>query len=181
MTKHSHFPYTSTRSSIPHNTNRKHNIHHILYTNIQYISTLQCSKPTIFNNSRYTTNIPTDLHTVITTDKTNMYHIHTYIVSKHLATRGNNKKTHTPPLHIGSSEEILPCLTTCHILVQLRTDKSPFLKSYLHKVDTKSHPSPLCPLSHTGHTSSLQLHPHTHHVVTPRFVDRPFRSDGTTG
>ena len=29
---------------------------------------------------------------------------------------------------------------------------------YLHKVDVKSHPSPLCPLCNT-HTSFLQLHP----------------------
>ena len=41
MMKHSHSPYTSTYSSTPHNTNRKHNIHHIPYTNTQHISTLQ--------------------------------------------------------------------------------------------------------------------------------------------
>ena len=34
MTKHSYFPYTSTYISTRHNTNRKHNIHHIPYTNI---------------------------------------------------------------------------------------------------------------------------------------------------
>ena len=39
MTKH--FSYTSTYSSTPHNTNRKHNIHHIPYTNTQHTSTLQ--------------------------------------------------------------------------------------------------------------------------------------------
>ena len=38
MTKHSHFSYTTTYSSTPHNTNRKHNIHHIHYTNIHYTS-----------------------------------------------------------------------------------------------------------------------------------------------
>ena len=94
------------------------------------------AKNTIFSNGRYTTNIPTDPHTISTTAvKTNMHHIHT------------------------------------------------FLKSYLHKVDAKSHPSPLCPLcnTHTRHTSSLQLHPHTHHIVTPGFVDRPRRSDCTAG
>ena len=32
--EHSYFPYTSTNSSTPHNSNRKHNIHHIPYTNI---------------------------------------------------------------------------------------------------------------------------------------------------
>ena len=39
MTKHAHFPYTSIYSSTPHNTNRKHNIHHIPYTNTQHTST----------------------------------------------------------------------------------------------------------------------------------------------
>ena len=34
---------------------------------------------------------------------------------------------------------------------------------------------------HTQHTSSLQLHPHTHHIVTPGFVDGPRRSDCTAG
>ena len=33
----------------------------------------------------------------------------------------------------------------------------------------------------TRHTSSLQLHPHTHHIVAPGFVDRPRRSDCTAG
>ena len=67
---------------------------------------------TIFNNSRYTTNIPTDPHTVTAKDiKTNMRHIHTSIVSRHLATRGNNKILRTPPPHTSSSEEILPRLT----------------------------------------------------------------------
>ena len=40
MTKHSCFPYTSTYSSTRHNTNRKHNIHYICYTNTQHTSTL---------------------------------------------------------------------------------------------------------------------------------------------
>ena len=38
MTKHSYFPYMSTYSSTRHNTNRKHNIHHTPYTNIQHTS-----------------------------------------------------------------------------------------------------------------------------------------------
>ena len=55
-----------------------------------------------------------------------------------------------------SSEEILPRLTR-RTLAQLRTNKSPFLKSYLHKVDAKTHPSPLCPL--------CNIHTHdTHHL-----------------
>ena len=35
--------------------------------------------------------------------------------------------------------------------------------------------------SHTQHTSSLQLHPHARRIVTPGFVDRSCRSEGTTG
>ena len=50
MTKHSHFPYTSTYSSTARNSNRKHNIHHIPYFNTPRL------KSTIFNNARYTTN-----------------------------------------------------------------------------------------------------------------------------
>ena len=47
-----------------------------------------------------------------TTDiKTNMLHIHTSIVSSHLATRGNNKILRTPPPHISSPEEIFARLT----------------------------------------------------------------------
>ena len=68
------------------------------------------------------------------------------------------------------------------LIKNCRTHKSPFIKSYLHKVDAQLHPSPLFPLCNTqGHTSSLQLHPHKHHIVTPGFVDRPCRSDCTAG
>ena len=85
-----------------------------------------------------------------------MRHIHTSIVSMHLATRGNNKTLRAPPPHIFSSEEILPRITR-RTIAQLRTNKSLFLKSYLHKVDAKTHPSPLCPL--------CNIHTHdTHHL-----------------
>ena len=49
-----------------HNTNIKHNIHQIPYTNIQQTSTTPDLK-NIFNNGRYTTNIPTGPYTVTTT------------------------------------------------------------------------------------------------------------------
>ena len=74
-----------------------------------------------------------------------MHHIHTYIVSRHLAIRGNNKILRTPLPHISNYEEILSDVT-CRTLAQLRTNESQFLKSYLHKVDANSHPSTLCPL-----------------------------------
>ena len=91
-----------------------------------------------------------------------MRYIHTSIVSRHLATRSNNKILRTPPPHISSSEEIIPRLTR-RTLAQPRTSKSPFLKSYLHKVDTKSHPSPLCTLCNT-HTHD------THHLFNCTYI-----------
>ena len=48
MMKHSHFLYTSTYSSTPHNPNRKHNIHHIPYSDTQHTSTLQGKKKNYF-------------------------------------------------------------------------------------------------------------------------------------
>ena len=69
--------------------------------------------------------------------------------------RGNNKILRTPPPHISSAEEILPYIT-CRTLAQLRTNKSPFLKSYLHKVDVKSHPSPT--ISSTAPTYTPHCH-----------------------
>ena len=97
-----------------------------------------------------------------------MRHIHTSIVSRHLATRGNNKILRTPPPHTSSSEEILP-RPTRRTLAQLRTNKSPFLKSYLHKVDAKSHPSPLCPLcnNHTHDTHHLFNCTHIRTILSP--------------
>ena len=83
--------------------------------------------------------------------KTNICHTHTAIISRHLATRGKNKILRTRPTHIISSEEILPRFTR-RTLAQFRTNKSSYLKSYLHKVDAKSHPSPLCPLCNTHNT-----------------------------
>ena len=77
------------------------NIHHIPHTNIQHTSTLQATN-TIFNNNHYTTNISIDPHTVTTTTKkTNIIHIHTSIVFRHLATRGNtNIYVHTSTTHL---------------------------------------------------------------------------------
>ena len=94
-----------------------------------------------------------------------MRHIHTSIVYRHLVTRGNNKILRAPPPHISSSEEIL---TRC-TLAELRTNKSPFLKSYLHKVDAKSQPSPLCPLcnTHTHDTHHLFNGTHIRTILSP--------------
>ena len=82
----------------------------------------------------------------------------------HLATRGNNKILRTPPPHISSSVEILPRLNR-RTLAQLRTNKSPFLNSYLHKVNVKTHPSPLRPLCNT-HTHDIHHLFNCTHICT---------------
>ena len=99
--------------------------------------------------------------------KTNMRHTHTSIVSRHLTTRGNNKILHTPPPHVISSEEILTRFTR-RTHVQLLTNNSPYLRSYLHKVDAKSHPSPLCPLCSTHTHNTHHLFNCTHNTYAPR-------------
>ena len=108
-----------------------------------------------------------------------MLNLHISIVSRHLATRGNNKILRTPPPHISSSEEILPRLTR-HTLVQRITNKSPFLKSYLHKVDAKSHPSPLCPLCNTHIHDTHHLFNFTHISTTVSPMDLWTYPDGVT-
>ena len=90
-----------------HKQKTQHSLHP-LHKYTTYFNTPRLNN-TIFNNGRYTTNIPTEPHTVTTTDiKIKMRHIHTSIVSGHLATRCNNKilRTHLP--HIINSEEIFP-------------------------------------------------------------------------
>ena len=115
-------------------------------------------KPTTFNNSRYTTHIPTVPCTVTTADiKANMRDIHTSIVSQLLAARDNNKLLRTHPPRVSSTEENLPRHTR-RTLAQLRRNKSPFLLSYLHKIDASTRPSPLCPLCRT--------HEHTTHLFS---------------
>ena len=58
-------------------------------------------------------------------------------------------------------EKILPRLSR-RTIAQLRTNKTPFLKSYLHKVDAKSHPSPLFPLCSTHIHDTQHLFKYTH-------------------
>ena len=120
-------------------------------------------------------------HTVTTIDiKTNMRHLHTSIVSRHLVTRGNNKILCTPPPHTSSSEERLPRLTR-RTLAQLRTNKSPFLKSYLHRVDAKSYPSPLCYLCNTHTHDTHHLFNCAHICTTLQGVHLSFNANRPVG
>ena len=118
-------------------------------------------KHTIFNNDRYTTHYHRHPPVTTTFIKTNKRHIHPSIVSRHQARRGNNKILRTPLPHISGSKEILPRLTR-RILAELITNKSPYLKSYVHKTTPNHihhHYSPF--QTPTQPTSSLQLFPHT--------------------
>ena len=73
-----------------------------------------------------------------------MLHIHTSIVSMHLATRGNNKILRTPPPHISSSEEILP---------------PPSLVAPLPNSEQLNHP-----FSNPTYTKSTPNHTHIHNT-----------------
>ena len=103
MAKHSHSPYTST-SQYKHKT--QHPSHPLHKHNILQHSK---AKKTLFLTTAATQQTFPQTPTVTTTDiKTSMRHIHTSIVSRHLATRGNNKILRTPPPHTSSSEETSP-------------------------------------------------------------------------
>ena len=130
---------------------------HPLYRYTTHNTSQRLMKPTTFNNSRYTTNILIAPCTVTTADiKANMRDIHTTIVSQHLTVRDNNKILRTHPPQVSSTEENLPRHTR-RTLAQLRTNKSPFLLSYLHKIDASTHPSPLCPLCRTHEHTTQHL------------------------
>ena len=86
----------------------------------------------------------------------NMRDIHTTIVSQHLAARDDNKILRTHPPQVSSTEENLPRHTR-RTLAQLRTNKSPFLLSYLHKIDASTHPSRICLLCRTHEHTTQHL------------------------
>ena len=106
-----------------------------------------------------------------------MCHIHASIVSMHLTTRGNNKIPRTPPPHISSSKERLPPTHSSHPFStqNKQITLSQIILTHSRRQITSITTMP--PLQHP-HTPSLQLHPHTHHTVTPGFVDRPRWSAG---
>ena len=88
------------------------------------------------------------------------HYIHTIIVSQHVVARDNNKILCTHPPQVSSTEEHLRRHTR-RTLAQLKTNKSPFLLSYPHKIDASRHQSPLCPL--------YRIHEHT----TPHLFSCP--------
>ena len=115
-------------------------------------------KKTIFNNNQYTLNIDPDPTLAIdeNTIKRNMKTIHTTIVQDHLNNRPINKLLNRPPPDIDKKEETLPHFTR-RKLSQLRTNKSPLLMTYLHKIDPANHPAANCPLCNDPNHDSLHL------------------------
>ena len=82
--------------------------------------------------------------------------IHTTIVQDHLNNRPINKLLNRPPPDIDKKEETLPH-STRRKLSQLRTNKSPLLMIYLHKIDPANHPAANCPLCNDPNHDSLHL------------------------
>ena len=102
-----------------------------------------------------------------------MRHIHVFIVSRHLATRGNNKILCAPPPHIISSEEILPRITR-RSHAQLRIHKSPsnhtYTKSTLKHINQQyAHSVTSTYTTHIVSSTAPTYAP----IATPGFVDRP--------
>ena len=118
----------------------------------------QLKKKTIFNNNQYTLNIDPDPTLAIdeNTIKRKMKTIHTTIVQDHLNNRPINKLLNRPPPDIDKREETLPH-STRRKLSQLRTNKSPLLMTYIHKIDPANHPAANCPLCNDPNHDSLHL------------------------
>src|SRR5579872_4454169 len=70
---------------------------------------------------------------------------HSLAVTNHKCTIPENKILEMQAPEIHHSAETLTRYHSC-LLSQLRTNKSLFLLSYLHKINPSEHPSPLCPL-----------------------------------
>jgi hypothetical protein len=120
-----------------------HTLHRLttLPTNARHMK-----QTTFSNDNNYTTNIDTDPElTDDATIKLNMKTIHTTIVQEFLSNRPHNKLLNRQAPDIDKTEETLPRMTRRR-LAQLRTDKSPLLMTYLHKIDPDNHPSDTCPL-----------------------------------
>jgi hypothetical protein len=101
--------------------------------------------------------IQTDPATVTSENiKQNLKTIHTSIVQKYLADRLPNKILNEKPPTIDKSEESLSRKNR-RILAQTRTNKSPLLFSYKHKIDPHTYPSSLCPLCNSHEHDSTHL------------------------
>ena len=110
-----------------------------------------------------------------------MRHIDTSIVSRHLATRDNNKILRTPPPAL---KRYFPASLVAPLpnseQINHPSSKYTYTQSRRQNTSITTIP-PSVTLTHTTHTPSLQLHPHTNHIVTPGIVDRPRLDECTAG
>ena len=112
-------------------------------------------KQTTFNNNNdYTINRQLD-DPDEDSIKTGLKDNHRTIVQTYLDNRPDNKLLNGPTPDIDKTEETLDRRTR-RTLAQLRTNKSPLLMTYRHKIDPDNFPSDLCPLCRrqphdTGH------------------------------
>ena len=131
---------------------------HPLHKLIQQNNQPRHIKTSIFQtNNTYTQTIPTDsTNTTAETIKHNLKTTHSIVVNQYLAERYPNKIINQDPPVVHKSEETLTRKSRC-ILAQIRTNKSPLLFTYKHKIDPHTYPNPLCPLCklHEHDTSHL--------------------------
>src|SRR5207245_2006861 len=118
------------------------------------------------NDNDHTIDIPTDSnYTSSDTVKSNMKIIHTQIVTEYTKLLPENKILGHQAPEIHHTEELLPRKTRC-TLSQLRTNKSPFLLSYKHKINPTLYPSSLCPLCKNFEHNTSHLFNCTHIPTT---------------
>ena len=171
MTKHSHFPYTSTYISTIQTDNTTS-----ITSLTQTYNILQHSEATNISSrplhNKYSNIPPTDTTTDI---KTNIRHIHTSIVSRHRATRGKNILLRTLPPQNSNSEKY--CAHFHHTIaapkIYLPASRvTPFPNS-----EQINHPS-------SNHTYTKLTPNHFHHhcvpSVTPTYTTRIIFSTSPT-
>src|SRR6476619_5249270 len=133
-------------------------------------------KQTIFENTSFTTNLDANpTNTTETTVQRNIREIHHSIVEHHLQSLKPNKIINQPAPPINKDEQTL-LRKTRRTLAQLRTNKSPFLKSYLHKT-THPHYALYVTLKTMipNKCSSAPHYQHTSHPLTYGMTLWPWR------
>ena len=115
-------------------------------------------KNSIFQaNNTYTHIIPTDPTTVTPENiKQNLKTIHTSIMQKFRNDRPPNKILNKEAPTVNKSEENLP-RNIRRTLAQIRTNKSPLLFTYKHKIEPQTYPNSSCPLCKSNEHDTIHL------------------------
>ena len=74
-------------------------------------------------------------------------------------------------IYMAYADDITITSTHKHKCTQIRINKSLFFKSYLHKIDAQTHPSPLCPLCNIHTYDTHHLFNFTHKRTTLSLLD----------